>query len=284
MPGDLALEELAEAVGEAGESGVEMLADLAVEGSAFADEVAAMADDELQAGPGLVAFLLLEGAAGDGSAVQGSEVGVVGLDAGIDGVSILLGDEGMDAACLEAGGGEGALDDSMVATGAFDGDDAVVELVLGEGLAGEGDGVVEGGPVVRDGGGRDEDAGIEVSEEELGVSFAAVEAEDAEVIGSDLLDARVEDAARLGDRELTASRREAFAGSRRSHGSCLREKGCGSSHSRTGQSGEVLLRVKPTYQGLSAFLAIQGRRFRRCAGRDGRWNSRRRHSTASGSR
>ena len=205
VPGNQALEELAEAVGVARQSRFEVLADLAVERGAFADEVAALADDQLQLGPGLVAFLLLERTAGDGGAVQGSEVGVIGLDAGIDGLSVLLGDEGMKDACLEAGGREGALDETVVATGAFDGNDAVLKLVLGEGLACAGDGLVECRPVVRDRGRRNEDTAVEVGEEEFGVAFAAVEAEDTEVVGSDLLDAGMQDAAGLGHGVLTAT-------------------------------------------------------------------------------
>ena len=50
-----------------------------------------------------------------------------------------------------------------------------------------------------DGGGRDEDAAVEVGEQQLGACLGAVEADDAEVFGSDLLDARVEHAAGLAD-------------------------------------------------------------------------------------
>ena len=89
----------------------------------------------------------------------------------------------MKDARLEAGGGEGALDEAVIAAGAFDGDEAVAELMVGEGLADVGDGGVEVGSVVGDGGGRDEDAAVEVGEEELGAGLGAVEAEDAEVFG-----------------------------------------------------------------------------------------------------
>ena len=199
VPGNGALPELVEAGGEAGQGGFEVFADLAVEGGAFADQVAAMADDKLQGGPGLVAGGLEQGEAGDGGAMDGGQVGVVGLVAGIDGLAILLGDEGMEDACLEAGGGEGALHEAVIASGAFDGDEAVVELVRGEGLADLGDGGVESGAVVGDGGGRDEDAAVEVGEEELGACLGTVEADDAEVFGTDLLDAGMEDAAGLAD-------------------------------------------------------------------------------------
>ena len=48
VPGDGAVPELVEAGGEAGQGGLEVVADLAVEGGALADEVAAVADEELQ--------------------------------------------------------------------------------------------------------------------------------------------------------------------------------------------------------------------------------------------
>jgi len=95
-------------------------------------------------------------AARDGSAVDGGQVGVVGLVAGIDRLTVLLGDEGMKDAGLETGGGKGALHDPVVAAGAFDGSQAVTELVLLEGLSDLSDGSVEGGARMNDHRGRDE--------------------------------------------------------------------------------------------------------------------------------
>jgi hypothetical protein len=149
-----------------------MVADLAVESGAFVDQVAAVADDELQGGPGFIAAGLAQRTAGDGSAVDGGEVGVVGLVAGIDGLAVLLGDEGVQDARLEAGGGEGALNEAVIAAGAFDGDKAIVECMSSKCLPDLGDGVVEVGSVVGDRGGRDEDAAVEVGEEELGACLA----------------------------------------------------------------------------------------------------------------
>ena len=111
MPGAVAFHRVCEAGGEAGQGGFEVLADLAAELADFAHEVAAMADEELQGGPGFVAFGLEQSEAVDGGAMNGDEVGVIGLVAGIGGLAELLGGEGMDDARLEAGGGEGALDE-----------------------------------------------------------------------------------------------------------------------------------------------------------------------------
>src|SRR5580704_8656303 len=192
MPGDRAVPELVEASGEAGYDGFEVLADLAVEGGALLDQVAAMADQELQGGPGLVA----------GGFEQGAAV------AGIDRLTVLLGDEGVQDARLEAGGGEGALDKAVIAASAFDGDEAVVELVGGKGMPDLGDRSSEVGTIVVDLGGWEEDAAVEVGEQELGASLGAVEADDAEVFGPDQLDARMEHPPGLtgGDRRRVAAR------------------------------------------------------------------------------
>jgi hypothetical protein len=224
MPGDLALPELVEAGGVAGHGRFEVVADLAVEGGAFADQVAAVADDQLQGGPGFIAAGLEQGAAGDGGAVEGGQVGVIGLGAGVDGLAVLLGDEGVQDACLEAGGGEGPLDEAVIAAGTFDGHQAIAELVGGEGVPDLGDGGVEVGAVVGDGGGRQEDAAVEVGEEELGPRLGTVDADDAEVFGSDLLDAGVEHAPGLAETVDGPAWGRASAGARTGHERSLRLK------------------------------------------------------------
>lgn len=175
VPGDDALPELVEAGGIAWQRGLQVIADLAVERRAFANQVAAMADDELQGGPGFIAGGFEQCAAGDRGAVDGGQVGVVGFVAGINGLAVVLGDEGMEDAGLEAGGGEGALYEAVIAAGPFDGDEAVAELVVLEGLPDLGDGVVEARSRVLDLGGWEEDAAVEVGEEEFGACFGAVE-------------------------------------------------------------------------------------------------------------
>src|SRR6185312_8035627 len=179
MPGDDAVPELVEAGGEAGQGGLQVIADLAVQRGAFADEVAALADEQQQGGPGFIACRFHQGAAGDGGAMDSGQVGVVAFVAGINRLTVLLGNEGMEDACLEAGGGEGSLDESVIASGAFDGDEAIVELVLVEGVPDLGYGVIEFGPVVCNRSGWDENTAIEVGEKELGAELGAVEAEDA---------------------------------------------------------------------------------------------------------
>jgi hypothetical protein len=117
----------------------------------------------------------------------------------------------------------------VIAAGAFDGDEAVVELVGGKRLPDLGDGGVEVGTLVSDGGRGEEHPAIEVGEEELGAGLGAVEADDAEVLGTDLLDARVEDAAGLAEGASRGPATRATSGTGTDHEKSLpKEKG--SSH------------------------------------------------------
>ena len=109
-----------------------------------------------------------------------------------------------------------------------------------------GDGGVEVGAVVGDGGGRDEDVAIEVGEQELGACLGAVEADDAEVFGPDLLDARVEGAAGLLD-DVGGAGAGTIAGGATGHKDCLRKR-VGIPHSLVA-AGKVFFSIKPTYQG-----------------------------------
>jgi len=104
----------------------------------------------LQARPELIAGSFAQCEAGDGGAMNGGEIGVVGLVTGIARLAQTAGRKRVDDARLEAGGREGAADDVMVAAGAFDGDDEVAEIVLLHGLAELLDGSVEGGTAVLD--------------------------------------------------------------------------------------------------------------------------------------
>jgi hypothetical protein len=87
----------------------------------------------------------------------------------------------------------------MIAAGAFNGDQAVAELVVGEGLADLGDGGLEFRTVVGNPGRWDEDAAIEIGQEEFGADFGGVKADDAKVFRSDQLHAGVELATRLAE-------------------------------------------------------------------------------------
>ena len=146
-PGDdqgrLVVEDVADGGGEAGEQGVELDMDLIAEVGVLAHQVAAVAGQEPELGVGLIEHRLDQAEAIDGGPLDGAEVGVVGLVAGIGGEAELLGGQGMDDAGLEAGGGGGALDRPVIVAGAFDGDDEIAEIMVGLGLADPGHEVVE---------------------------------------------------------------------------------------------------------------------------------------------
>jgi hypothetical protein len=142
----------------------------------------------------------------DRGAVHGEQVAVVGLVVGISYLAELFSGEGVDDARVEGGGGEGALDEAVVAAGALDDDEEVAEVVIGDGLAKLPDGVVDGGAVVGEALGWDEKMAEEVGKDPFGIVFVAIEAGDAEVRGAGLLDPVVEVAAGLVERGGGASR------------------------------------------------------------------------------
>jgi hypothetical protein len=113
----------------------------------------------------------------------------------------------------------------MIAARAFDGDQAVAELVVVEGVTDLGDGGVEIGSVVGDYGGRNEEAAIEVGEEKLGAGLGTVEADDAEVLRADLLDAGMEYTAGLAYRDGNSAAGRTTSGTRGSHETSLQKHG-----------------------------------------------------------
>ena len=136
----------------------------------------------------------------DGGALDGGQVGVVGLVAGVGGEAELLGGEGMDDAGLEAGGGEGALDRPVIVAGALDGDDEVAEVVGRRRPGGPGRRRRRGPAVMLDGGGWNEDVAIEIGEHPFGAGLGTIDGDDAEVLRSDLLDPGMDRSRGLGDR------------------------------------------------------------------------------------
>ena len=84
--------------------------DLIAEVGVLADQVAAVAGQEPEPGVDLIERRLDQAEAVDGGAMDGEEVGVVGLVAGVGRQAELLGGQRMDDAGLEPGGDDGALD------------------------------------------------------------------------------------------------------------------------------------------------------------------------------
>jgi hypothetical protein len=157
--------------------------------------------------------------------VEGGQVGSVGLVTGIGRLAELFSGKGRDDPGLEAGGGEGALDEAMLAASAFDGDDQVAEVVRLEGLAELSDGGGEGGAVVLDDGRRDEDLAVEVGKHPLGAGLGTVDGDDAEVLGPDLLNARMD-----GARRFVQNLRGAVTGTATGRGgqsNCFQRRGKG---------------------------------------------------------
>src|SRR5581483_5412562 len=110
--------------------------------------------------------------------------------------------------------------------------------MLREGVTDLSDGGVQGGSRMRDHGGGKEHATIEVGEEQLGACLGTVEAENAKVFRTDLLDARMEHAARLAHRHGNTAPRRTTTGAGSSHETSLQKDGSGSSHFRSRRLGK----------------------------------------------
>jgi len=223
VQGQRAFPELGEAGGVAGQRGVEMLADLTAEGRALVDQIAAVPDQQLEFSPGPVERGLGQGEAAAGGAVDGRQIGVVGFLTGVAGLAELLGGKGVDDADLEAGGGEGVLNRMVIAAGAFDGDQEVLQAVSLDGVAERGQSGLELAAVMGHEGRRYEDLAIEVAEHPLGAGLGGIDADDAEMFGADPLDSGVEGASRLLE-HLRPARAALLSRTCSSHGNYLLER------------------------------------------------------------
>ena len=174
-----------------------MLEHLLLDDDPLSHQVAAVPGQQLEPDGDRVGFVLQQAEAVDGGAVDGREVGVVGLVAGIGGESILLGGVGMDDADLEPRLAEGALDRSVIASGALDDHDHVLDVVPGHGVANGLHGGLEVGSVVLDRGRLEQDSAVEVGEHDPGAGLGAIDAHEGEVFRPDRLDTRVNDTPRL---------------------------------------------------------------------------------------
>jgi hypothetical protein len=138
-----------------------------------------------------------QGKAVDGGAADGGQVVVVGLVAGVGRLAELLGGERMNDAHLESAGGKGPGGRMMISARAFDGDDEIAQTTLLDRLAQGGDGGIEAGTVVFDDRRLDDHVAIEIRKHPFGSGLGAVDGDDAEVLGSDLLNAGMNDPAWL---------------------------------------------------------------------------------------
>src|SRR5262249_38073202 len=105
---------------------------------------------------------------------------------------VVFGSQRVDEACFVAGPAEFGNDGSMILAGPFDGDDEVLELVLLDGLAQALQGGLEVAAAVRQVGGWDEQAAIEIGDQVARGGLATINGHDAKALRADLLDAVTE--------------------------------------------------------------------------------------------
>lgn len=181
---------VAEPFGVAGPGGLEDVTDLTVQDGARIDQVAALAAPQLPGDVGLGPGRFEQAETVAGGAAASGPVGVVGLVAGVGGLARRLDGAGMDQAGLAAGLTEGLLHGPVVRARAFEGDDAVLEVVPLHGLADAVAGGLAVAAVVGQGGRFEQDAAREVGEAVARTGLGTVDGDDAEMLGPDGLDAR----------------------------------------------------------------------------------------------
>src|SRR6516162_7506098 len=131
----------------------------------------------------------------------------------------------MNDAGIQTGGGEGALDGAMIAPGAFDRDQQIVQLVIANGLTELIDRGLERRSIVSKKGRTHDDVAVEIGKHPFGARLGAINRDDAKMFGTNLLDARMKRAAGLlHDIDATGTRALA---SRMCHGNRLRNWGEG---------------------------------------------------------
>jgi hypothetical protein len=92
---------------------------------------------------------------------------------------------------------EGTLDRSVVASGALDNDDHVLDVAPVHGIANGPLSALEIGLVVLDGGGFEHDAAVEIGEHDLGAGLGTIDAQGGEMFGPHRLDTGMNHAPRL---------------------------------------------------------------------------------------
>lgn len=197
VPGAIACPQVGEVGGEAGEGGVEVLANLAAEHGRLANQFPSMSEEKLERGPSFVALGLDQGEAAHGGAMHRDEIVVVGLIARVGGLAELFGGERMNDAGFEAGGSEGALNRAMVTAGAFDRDQQIFQLMVADSLAELVERGFERRPVVGEESRPHQDVAIEIGEHPFGASLGAIDRDDAKVLGTNFLNARMKSTAGL---------------------------------------------------------------------------------------
>ena len=210
LPGDqerrLGVEDIVEHVGVSWHNHIEMLEDLAAERRRLVDQVAAVAGQELDPGIVRLGGGIEQAEAVDRGAMDGRQVGVVGLVAGIGGLAELLGGRR---------GGPGGPRTSRSSQARWTGRwyrpvCSMATMRSARPCRATASRIVramacEARPGVLDDGRGDEDAAVEVGEHPLGAGLGAVDGDDAEVLRPDGLDPGVDRAEGLVD-DLGAGR------------------------------------------------------------------------------
>ena len=163
-----------------------MFVDLAAQRNALLDQVTPVPRQQLETDREGIGRRFEQAETIDGGALHGSQIGVVGLVAGVGGLPMLLGGQRVDDPDLEARLGEGTLDGAVVASRPFDDHDLIPDPGLFQGGAKTLDHRSEACLGVLNLGGWDEDAAVKIGEHPFGPSLGSNHTDDTEVLGSTL--------------------------------------------------------------------------------------------------
>ena len=176
-----------------------MFVDLAAQRNALLDQVTPVPRQQLETDREGIGRRFEQAETIDGGALHGSQIGVVGLVAGVGGLPMLLGGQRVDDPDLEARLGEGTLDGAVVASRPFDDHDLIPDPGLFQGGAKTLDHRSEACLGVLNLGGWDEDAAVKIGEHPFGPSLGTIDTDDTEVLRSDPLDTGTDHATSLVD-------------------------------------------------------------------------------------
>jgi hypothetical protein len=175
------------------------LSNLGLELCPLLHEVTSMAREQLELQVTVAPSRLQESEAVDGCAEDALQIIVIGLGVGVSRLPIMPGCKGMHQSCFTSCAPKGALHGAMVGPGHLDGDDVVFQAVTFACLTDLRRCQCEGCSLVLDDRGLDEHAPVEIAEHPFGTGFCAIDGDDAEVLWTDGLHTRLDNARRFAE-------------------------------------------------------------------------------------
>ena len=171
-----------------------MVANLDLEFAPLGDEITSMTREELKRSISLTPGRFDESESIHGGAEDRDEIVIVCFEIAMFWSPIMARSEGVYESRFEACVSKGTHHDQMIAARHFHTHDRIFDIVLLDRQLQCLDCLLERIPLVLDTSGLDEKTSVEIGEHPLGTRLGAVNTDDAKVFGSDILNARLNDA------------------------------------------------------------------------------------------